>query len=222
MNLKNNLLLATAMLGVCALPARAEIVFFNTGRNLSVASHRVEGDKIVMAMRGGGEMTLDASLVSRIEPDEVPYPEAPPAAPDAAPLAAAIPNLRLEPNPRFDPIIEKVAKEQGIDATLVRAVIQVESGWDSRARSRSGAMGLMQLMPQTAKQYGVTARRLYDPRANIEAGIKHLKSLLDHLPLHLALAAYNAGEGAVQRFRGVPPYPETQKYVSTILALLVQ
>ena len=211
------------MVGVCALPARAEIVFFNTGRNLSVASHRVEDDKIVMAMRGGGEMTLDASLVSHIEPDEVPYPEAPPTLPaDAPPLAAAVSKLRLETNPRFDPIIEKVAKEQGIDATLVRAVIQVESGYEPRARSRSGAMGLMQLMPQTAKQYGVTARRLYDPRANIEAGIKHLKSLLDHLPLHLALAAYNAGEGAVQRFRGVPPYPETQKYVSTILALLVR
>src|SRR4029453_14085041 len=103
MNLKKRLLLVTAMLGVCALPARAEIVFFNTGRNLSVASHRVEDDKIVMAMRGGGEMTLDASLVSRIEPDEVPYPETPPAPPaDAPPLAAAVPNLRLETNPRFD------------------------------------------------------------------------------------------------------------------------
>ena len=216
------LILTTAMLGVSVLPARAEIVFFNTGRNLSVDSHRVDGDKIVMAMRGGGEMTLDAALVSRIEPDEVPYPAAPPPPADAAPLTAAIPNLRLETNPRFDPIIKKVAKEQGIDETLVRAVIQVESGYEPRAHSRSGAMGLMQLMPQTARQYGVTARRLYDPRANIEAGIKHLKSLLDHLPLHLALAAYNAGEGAVQRFRGVPPYPETQKYVSTILALLVQ
>src|SRR5262245_55307825 len=216
-------LLATAIIGVCAVPARAEIVFFKTGRNLSVASHRVEGESIVMQMRGGGEMTLDASLVSRIEPDEVPYPEAPAKAPaDAPPLAAALKNVRLEPNPRFDPIIEKVAKEQGVDAMLVRAVIQVESGFEPRARSKSGAMGLMQLMPETAKQYGVTRRRLYDPRANIEAGIKHLKSLLDHLPLHLALAAYNAGEGAVQRFRGIPPYPETQKYVSTILALLVQ
>jgi len=218
------LILTTAMLGVSVLPARAEIVFFNTGRNLSVDSHHVDGDKIVMAMRGGGEMTLDAALVSRIEPDEVPYPEAPATPPpaDAAQLTAPIPNLHLETNPRFDAIIKKVAKEQGVDATLVRAVIQVESGYEPRAHSRSGAMGLMQLMPQTAKQYGVTARRLYDPRANIEAGIKHLKSLLDHLPLHLALAAYNAGEGAVQRFQGVPPYPETQKYVSTILALLVQ
>jgi Transglycosylase SLT domain len=218
------ILILAAMSGVGAVPARAEIVFFNTGRNISVASHRVDGDKIVMDMRGGGEMTCDASLVAHIDPDEVPYPEPTPTVPATVTpaLTAAVPNVRLETSPRFDPIIEKVAREQGIDATLVRAVIQVESGWEPRAHSRSGAMGLMQLMPQTARQYGVTARRLYDPRANIEAGIKHLKSLLDHLPLHLALAAYNAGEAAVQRFRGVPPYPETQKYVSTILALLVK
>jgi soluble lytic murein transglycosylase-like protein len=221
MNLKRILLVAASL--ACAMPARAEIVFFNTGRNLSVQSHRVEGDSIVMNMRGGGEMTVDASLIAHIEPDEVPYPVLPTAAPPPdRPIAAPDPNLRLEMNPRFDPIIQKVAKEQGIDATLVKAVIQVESGYEPRARSKSGAMGLMQLMPQTARQYGVAQQRLYDPRANIEAGIKHLKSLLDHLPLHLALAAYNAGEGAVQRFRGVPPYPETQKYVSTILALLVR
>lgn len=218
------ILILTAMIGVCAVPARAEIVFFNTGRNISIKSHHVDGETIVMDMRGGGEMTCDASLVAHIDPDEVPYPEPTAAAPpaDTPAIAAAVPALRLETNPRFDPIIEKVAKEQGIDAMLVRAVIQVESGWEPRAHSRSGAMGLMQLMPQTARQYGVTPRRLYDPRTNIEAGIKHLKSLLDHLPLHLALAAYNAGEAAVQRFRGVPPYPETQRYVSTILALLVK
>jgi transglycosylase-like protein with SLT domain len=223
MNMKHFLLTA-AILSVCALPARAELVFFNTGRNLSVQSHHVDGDRIVMEMRGGGEMSCDASLVSHIDPDEVPYPEvAPVAAASIAPaVATTSSSARLESHPRFDPIIRKVAKEQGVDVALVRAVIQVESGYEPRARSSSGAMGLMQVMPATARQYGVAPRRLYDPRANIEAGIKHLKSLLDHLPLHLALAAYNAGEGAVQRFRGVPPYPETQKYVSTILALLVQ
>lgn len=217
-------LLAVAILGVCAAPARAELVFFKTGRNLSVQSHRVDGDQIVMQMRGGGEMSCDASLVAHIDPDEVPYPEAAPAvaATNAPAIAAPSPSVRLETHPQFDPIIQKVAKEQGVDATLVKAVIQVESGYEPRARSSSGAMGLMQVMPATARQYGVAPRRLYDPRANIEAGIKHLKSLLNHLPLHLALAAYNAGEGAVQRFRGVPPYPETQKYVSTILALLVK
>ena len=84
---------------------------------------------------------------------------------------------------------------------------------------RKGALGLMQVMPATGRQYGV--RDLYDPVANIEAGSKHLKSLLDRFPLTLALAAYNAGEAAVQRFRGVPPYPETESYVSSVLALLV-
>src|SRR5262249_18161462 len=120
-----------------------------------------------------------------------------------------------------DPIIQKVAKEQGVDVALVRAVIQVESGYEPRARSAKGAMGLMQVMPETAVQFGVRPRSLYDPRTNIEAGSKYLKSLLDRLPLNLALAAYNAGEASVQRFSGIPPYPETQKYVSTILALLV-
>jgi Transglycosylase SLT domain len=216
--------LAVAMVGACAVPARAEIVFFSTGRNMSVASHHIEGDSIVMEMRGGGEMTVDASLVAHIDPDEVPYPEPTlaPAAPAVEPITAPVTTLRLETNPRFDSLIRKVAKEQGVDAALVRAVIQVESGYQPRARSAKGAMGLMQVMPETARQYGVKPRSLYDPRANIEAGSKYLKSLLDRLPLHLALAAYNAGEATVQRFRGIPPYPETQKYVSTILALMVQ
>jgi soluble lytic murein transglycosylase-like protein len=79
-------------------------------------------------------------------------------------------------------------------------------------------MGLMQLMPATARQYG--AKDPYDPASNIQAGVRYLKTLLDRLPLHFALAAYNAGEAAVQRFRGIPPYPETRNYVSRILRLL--
>jgi soluble lytic murein transglycosylase-like protein len=216
-------LVLTAMLALSVVPARAEIVFFNNGRNMSIESHHADGDTVVMQMRGGGEMTMDASLIASIEPDEIPHPEPAAVAPEPdVPPPPAVPAVRIQPPPRLDRIIKTVAKEQGVDATLVKAVIQVESGFEPRARSSAGAVGLMQVMPQTAKQYGVTGRRLYDPRANIEAGIKHLKSLMDHLPLHQALAAYNAGEGAVQRFQGVPPYPETQKYVSTILALLVQ
>jgi soluble lytic murein transglycosylase-like protein len=216
-------LVLTAMVALSVVPARAEIVFFNNGRNMSIESHRADGDTVVMQMRGGGEMTMDASLIASIEPDEVPHPAPAAVAKELdVPPPPPVPAVRIEPPPRLDRIIDKVAKEQGVDASLVKAVIQVESGFEPRARSSAGAVGLMQVMPQTAKQYGVTGRRLYDPRANVEAGIKHLKSLMDHLPLHLALAAYNAGEGAVQRFQGVPPYPETQKYVSTILALLVQ
>lgn len=121
------------------------------------------------------------------------------------------------PPGRFDDLIERHATIQGLSPELVRAVIQVESAFNPVAVSSKGAMGLMQLMPATARQYQV--RNPYDPRANIEGGIKHLKGLIDRLGVELALAAYNAGEGAVKRFGGIPPYRETRNYVTRILAL---
>ena len=196
---------------LCALPARAELVYFHTGRTLSVTAHRIEGDSLILALRGGGEMVCESSIVARFAPDEVPYPEpelVAQAPVPVAPVAAAVP---------YSEIIERVAAEQHVPAKLVRAVIQVESAYNVRARSAKGAMGLMQLMPATARQYAVADP--YDPASNIEAGIKHLKSLMQHLPVALALAAYNAGEATVQRFNGIPPYPETRNYVSRILAL---
>ena len=111
-----------------------------------------------------------------------------------------------------------MSAEQGIDANLVRAVIQVESGYRPDARSHKGAMGLMQLMPQTARQYAVT--RPFDPRANLEGGVKHLKALLERFDVSVALAAYNAGEAAVRRFGGIPPYRETRGYVDRVLHLV--
>src|SRR4026207_1705969 len=111
------------------------------------------------------------------------------------------------PQVPYSEIVDQVSARHGVPAGLVRAVIKVESAYREGARSRKGAMGLMQLMPETARQYAV--RDPYDPESNIEAGIKHLKSLLTRLPVDLALAAYNAGEAAVQKFRGIPPYPET-------------
>jgi soluble lytic murein transglycosylase-like protein len=193
-----------------ARSARAELVYFNTGRTLSVKSHRADGDSLVLVLRGGGEIVCDASIVARFAPDEVPYPE-----PEAEASAMAV-----QPIATFGPyseIIDRVAAEQDVPVKLVRAVIQVESAYNVRARSAKGAMGLMQLMPATARQYALADP--YDPASNIEAGIKHLKSLLQRLPVALALAAYNAGEAAVQRFNGIPPYPETRNYVSRILAL---
>jgi len=200
--------------------ARAELVFFASGRSLSVKSHRVEGTQLILSLRSGGEVVSDVSLIVQITPDEVPYPE-----PETRALAGgsnqsvgATGDVRLVTDPRYDQIIEQASSQHGVDPRLVRAVIQVESGYEQRARSRKGAMGLMQLMPQTARLYGV--KNAYDPKSNIEAGIQHLKSLLAQFPLTLALAAYNAGEAAVERFRGVPPYPETQEYVANILKLI--
>ncbi len=201
-----------AVIGVVmfALPARAELVYFTSGRTLSVKSHRADGDSLVLVMRGGGEMICEASIVTGFAPDEVPYPE-----PEVEAVPAPTPgDAGIEP---YSDIIDRVAAEQNVPVKLVRAVIQVESAYNVRARSPKGAMGLMQLMPATARQYAVADP--FDPATNIEAGIKHLKSLLQRLPVALALAAYNAGEGAVQRFNGIPPYPETRNYVSRILAL---
>jgi soluble lytic murein transglycosylase-like protein len=191
---------------LAASTTRAELVYFSSGRTMAVKGHRVEGDQLVLELREAGEIACDASTVARIAPDEIPYPE-PPA---ATPL--------VDVPPAYAEMIDTVSKEQGVDASLVKAVIQVESRYQPRARSPKGAMGLMQLMPDTARQYAV--RDPYDPRANIEAGIRHLKSLLERFPLALALAAYNAGEAAVARFGGLPPYSETRSYVSQVLALL--
>jgi soluble lytic murein transglycosylase-like protein len=192
--------------------AHAEIVFFSSGRTLSVKGHRAEGDSVVLSLRGGGEIVCESSIITRFAPDEVPYPEPEVAQPIA--VAAVEPAVDVP----FGAIIDKVSREQGVNAKLVRAVIQVESAYHERARSPKGAMGLMQLMPATAKQYAVADP--YDPASNIEAGIKHLKGLLQRLPVNLALAAYNAGEASVQRFNGIPPYPETRNYVSRILNLV--
>lgn len=208
-----------AVLTVGVGEARAEIVFLSSGRTLSIKTHREDGDSLVLTLRSGGEVTCAKSLVEKIVADEVPHPDP---EPEEQPAAAAqeqepadVQSL-LEATP-YGEIISAVSEAHGVDPLLVRALIQVESKYNPRARSSRGAMGLMQLMPQTAREYKL--HNPYDPRANIEAGIKKLKTLIDKWGVELALAAYNAGEGAVMRFNGVPPYRETQSYVSRILSI---
>jgi len=192
-----------------ATPSRAELVFFSSGRALSVKAVKVDGESLILTLRAGGEIICDRSVITSVAPDEVPYPEPEVVVP---PVVVAVAVLPVVP---YGEIIDRVASEQQVPAGLVRAVIQVESNYQERARSRKGAMGLMQLMPETARQYAVTDP--YEPRSNIEGGIRHLKSLLDRFELPLALAAYNAGEAAVRRFGGIPPYPETREYVARVL-----
>ncbi len=114
---------------------------------------------------------------------------------------------------KYDPIIERYAEKHGVDPVLIRAVIQVESNFNPNCVSHKGARGLMQLIPGTAKRYGVT--QMHDPEQNIRGGVRYLADLLrmfnDDLPR--ALAAYNAGENAVLRYGGIPPYAETTEYV---------
>ena len=117
----------------------------------------------------------------------------------------------------YMPTVKHLALEQQVQPELIKAVITVESCFDARAVSRAGAHGLMQLMPSTARNYGVHNR--FDPDQNLRAGIKHLRDLLDQYRdnLQLALAAYNAGAHNVKKYRGVPPFPETKNYVAKVM-----
>jgi soluble lytic murein transglycosylase-like protein len=171
-------------------------------------------------------VTCDRSLVVRVDPDETPWIE-PAGEPDLAAAAQTLgaPAAAVPPAPvrevvipaAYRGIITKLADTHGVDARLIHAVISVESAYRPRARSRKGARGLMQLMPATARQYGV--RNAYHANANLDAGVRHLKMLLDRFALRDALAAYNAGEATVRRFGGVPPFRETRNYVERVLSL---
>jgi soluble lytic murein transglycosylase-like protein len=139
----------------------------------------------------------------------------------AAPAAPAAKESSSEtttsaPNDRLERIVQDAAARHQVDPALVKAVINTESGWKTTAVSRKGAMGLMQLIPGTAQRFGVG--NPYDPAQNVEGGTTYLKTLLDRYngDLSKSLAAYNAGEGAVDKSGGVPWYPETQRYVQKV------
>ena len=118
---------------------------------------------------------------------------------------------------KYEAEIARCADNQGVDSALVKAVIKAESNYDNRAISRAGAQGLMQLMPATSKLRNVD--NPFNPAQNIDGGVRHLKHLLSTFgDTTLALAAYNAGENAVRKYNGVPPFPETKNYVTTVLS----
>jgi soluble lytic murein transglycosylase-like protein len=201
--------------------AHADTLYFANGRTLSVKACRVEGGVMTVTLRGGGEATFDAALVSRVMPSEVPEPD------EETPLgtataAASAPTIVLDQAPSgarpYASLIESVAERHGVPLGLVHAVVQAESNYQPRARSSAGARGLMQVMPKTGAELGV--RNLYDPASNLDAGVRYLKSLMGEFELDQALAAYNAGPNAVRKFGGIPPYRETQDYVRRVLANL--
>jgi len=132
------------------------------------------------------------------------------------PLHQTSPTLRTG-NSDIESLIAQVGQKYGVDSNLIRQVVLAESGFDSGAVSQAGAMGLMQLMPGTAQTYGVT--NPLDPVQNLDGGTHFLRDLLDrfHGNVPLALAAYNAGPGTVDKYQGIPPYQETQNYVRKIM-----
>lgn len=153
-----------------------------------------------------------------------PLPPPPVASPETrSHNAAASPPVTRPQNTNYHALISDVATRVGVPAALLHAVIKVESGYNPRATSPKGAMGLMQLMSGTAERYGVSDRT--DPAASIEGGARYLRDLLAmfNQDLALALAAYNAGENAVKRYGNtIPPYRETQNYVASVMAIYQQ
>jgi peptidoglycan DL-endopeptidase CwlO len=214
----------SALLCVCVVcvslstPARAETAFFENGNSISVKAHRIDGDSVVLMLPNGGEMVGNTSSIVRFGPDEVPL-DPDPVAPAFTKTSSTTLSTSTSGLPYGD-IVNNLSSAYGVPADLVHAMIEVESGYDERAVSRTGAKGLMQLMPATARRFDVS--NPFDARQNIEGGVRYLRELLDQFPLKLAVAAYNAGENAVRRFNGVPPYAETRNYVAKVLKLVRQ
>ena len=228
--------LLVAMLGA-AHGARATLVVFEDGRHLRVATYEVlEGDRLMVGLMGGGSMTIPIDVVERIVDEEYERPAPIPDVPESADRIAAGPvaepgrsvrafSENLSPSsfslssPYASQILE-AAMAHRVDPAFIAAVIKAESGGYPNAVSRKGARGLMQLMPATARRLGV--KWPFDPRDNIRGGVAYLAELAERFGetnADLILAAYNAGEAAVDEYGGVPPYRETRAYVKRVLAL---
>jgi hypothetical protein len=192
--------LLAVLLAASAGSARAEIALLDNGQTLKLDGHRLEDAQLVLVLKGGGELGVPPSTVRGFVPDEVLEEIAsPPPGADLRALAIA------------------AAQRHGIDPAIVLAVVAVESAFQPQAVSPKGAVGLMQLMPSTASSLGV--ENALDPEQNLDGGARYLGSLLTLYrgDLTRALAAYNAGPGAVARHGGVPPYRETRTYVRKVL-----
>jgi soluble lytic murein transglycosylase-like protein len=170
---------------------------------------------IVFRLPGGGVIGTDPARLARVHLDPPAPPQVEePAIEDVAPASAPAAN-----EADLGVLVRQAAARYKLDEALLRAVVQAESAFNPQAISAVGAVGLMQLMPGTARELAVEDP--LDPEQNLEGGARYLRWLLDLFPgrTELALAAYNAGPGAVMRFGGIPPYRETRSYVARVLAL---
>jgi soluble lytic murein transglycosylase-like protein len=201
-------------LWLAAVPASAKIAVFVDGRILKVEDAYLDGDRIVLELDGEGRMTVPAVRIDRVVADEVQE------LPDPGPMLSCPSAWTDEPLPDWVPygdLIRAAAEAAGLHPWLLAALVQAESNFDPGAVSRAGARGLTQLMPAAEVDHGV--RDVFDPADNLRGGADHLRLMLDRFEsLPLALAAYNAGAAAVERYNGIPPYRETQGYVRKIVA----
>jgi soluble lytic murein transglycosylase-like protein len=194
---------AVALLSAAAVwpaAARADYAVLRSGARLHITGYERDGERVRLAVDGGTVSVAADDLVA-VEPEE---------------HFAAVPAVPVMATGPFGNLIHAAAEKHGVDESLITWVIAAESNFNPRAVSRRRAQGLMQLLPKTAALYAVG--NIFGPAENIDAGTHYLKDLLERYrgDLRLALAAYNAGPEMVERYGGVPPFPETQKYVRLI------
>jgi hypothetical protein len=214
---------ALALLMLAATTANASIALFVDGRNMKIAAYAVEEDVIHLTLTSGGKVSMPLTRIERIVDDEITTPE----------VVAEVKKIAEEGvfprrswrfsedskplfKSKYNDMIVNAARHFDVDAALVSAVIKAESDYDPRTLSNKGARGLMQLMPATAERFGVSDS--FDPEQNIYAGVRYLRWLLKTFDNNadLAVAAYNAGEGNIWKYNGVPPFRETVNYINRI------
>ena len=193
-------LFAVGAAGLWPAAASADYAVLRSGARLHITGYERDGERVRLTVEGGSLDVAAADLVA-VEPEE---------------HFAAVPVAPVITAGPFGNLIHAAAEKHGVDESLITWVIAAESNFNPRAVSRRRAQGLMQLLPATATLYAVG--NIFDPAENIDAGTHYLKDLLARYrgDLRLALAAYNAGPEMVERYGGVPPFPETQKYVRVI------
>jgi hypothetical protein len=199
-----------------------QILFFSGGWIIGVFA----GQPAPLTVREVPRSTTPERIVAITRPvifEDAPSPLPARLAPPVAPFVAPVMIADIEAR-EYSALIRAAAVRHGLSPLLIAAVARVESDFDPTDVSNKGARGLMQVMPETGRRFGVSAERLFDPERNIAAGSAYLAWLLDRYDgdLDLALAAYNAGEGAVDQYRGIPPYRETQTYVKRVRSVLAR
>jgi soluble lytic murein transglycosylase-like protein len=185
----------------------AQRVEFVDGRSMIVESLKLEGSFYLLFMDSSSSMAVPADRVHTVKRYE----------PASSLPEISVPAPWIEVAGVYRTIIETAAGEHGIDPALVTAMIQIESNFDPYAVSRKGACGLLQLIPATAERFGV--KDIFDPEQNVTGGVRYMRWLMDRFDnrTDFALAAYNAGEGVVKRYNGIPPYRETEAYVRKVM-----
>ena len=200
-----------AILFACtAVQAEEAVVWFVDGRTLVVESISLDEDVATLRLSGGSHLMVPAARIERFQMTAAAVATAPQmtqAGAEAWPILAG----------PYAETIRLAALRHGVDPVLLTAMAAVESGFDPQAVSHKGAQGLLQLMPETARRFGVA--NSFDPDQNVDGGARYLDWLLTRFSgdEQLALAGYNAGEGAVERYQGIPPFPETERYVVRVL-----